>query len=192
MLFNASYNKNDFCALGSVLKLIVAEFADMYIHSISGTRGVTKLGVGSLGNNRPVGSSGGSGTGGMNLNRCTSESCNHRMHELEARLKSLTRELSMKEAQLIAASQSNLLKQSQQQQQQHQSCEQSHRIADLMIHLGDLEAENARLKAAIKSEEKMKQELLAGYHNSLKEITELNCKFSTKCFDYTWPFALFT
>ncbi|VDK36066.1 unnamed protein product [Taenia asiatica] len=162
-------------------KVMSVEFADMRLLSISGSRGVTKLGVGSVGNNRPVGSGGGSGTGGMSLNRCTSESCNHRMHELEARLKSLTRELSMKEAQLIAASQSNLLKQSQQQQQQqHQSCEQSHRIADLMIHLGDLEAENARLKAAIKSEEKMKQELLAGYHNSLKEITELNSTLTRK------------
>ncbi|KAL5106271.1 Macoilin [Taenia crassiceps] len=162
---------------GSVTNSIVTTSAPPATTS----KGVAKLGVGSVGNNRPVGSSGGSGTGGMNLNRCTSESCNHRIHELETRLKSLTRELSMKEAQLIAASQSNLLKQSQQQQQQqHQSCEQSHRIADLMIHLGDLEAENARLKAAIKSEEKMKQELLAGYHNSLKEITELNSTLTRK------------
>lgn len=149
--------------------------------SVTSSKGVTKLGMGSVGNNnRSLGGGGGGGTGAMNPNRCTSDTCTHRMHELETRLKSLTRELSMKEAQLIAASQSNLLKQSQQQQQQHQSCEQSHRIADLMIHLGDLEAENARLKAAIKSEEKMKQELLAGYHNSLKEITELNSTLTRK------------
>ncbi|KAM7536884.1 hypothetical protein Aperf_G00000082080 [Anoplocephala perfoliata] len=111
---------------------------------------------------------------GLNSSRCNSDVCTHRIHELEARLKALSREL--KEAQLINASQSNLLKQ-QQSQQQHQSSEQ---LTDLMIHLNDLETENACLKAKLKAEDKMKHELLAGYHNSLKEITELNSTLTRK------------
>lgn len=134
------------------------------------------MGCGSGGNNpRSLATTNNNNTSGLglNTNRCTSDLCTHRIHELESRLKSLSREL--KEAQLINASQSNLLKQ-QQSQQQHQNSEQ---LTDLMIHLNDLETENACLKAKLKAEDKLKQELLAGYHNSLKEITELNCKSPT-------------
>ncbi|VDD77146.1 unnamed protein product [Mesocestoides corti] len=126
------------------------------------------------------------------ISRCTSEACAHRMHDLETQVKALSRELAMKEAQLIAASQSNraaspptcssayAIERQQKMLLKQQSSEQSHRIADLMLHLGDLEAENARLKATLKAEDKMKQELLAGYHTSLKEITELNSTLTRK------------
>ncbi|VDL63582.1 unnamed protein product [Hymenolepis diminuta] len=107
-------------------------------------------------------------------NRCTSDACTHRIHELESRVKTLTREL--KDVQILNATQASLLKQ-QQSKQQHQNSEQ---LTDLMIHLNDLETENACLKAKLKNEDKVKQELLAGYHNSLKEITELNATLTRK------------
>ncbi|VDN96963.1 unnamed protein product [Rodentolepis nana] len=107
-------------------------------------------------------------------NRCTSDTCTHRIHDLESRVKSLTREL--KDVQMLNATQANLLKQ-QQSQQQHQTSEQ---LTDLMLHLNDVETENACLKAKLKNEDKVKQELLAGYHNSLKEITELNATLTRK------------
>lgn len=109
-------------------------------------------------------------------NRCTSEACVNRIHELESRVKSLNREL--KDAQMLN---SNILKQHQSQQKHHQASEQ---VADLLMHLNELESENALLKSKLKTEEKMKQELLAGYHNSLKEITELNGKPHFLCFHH--------
>lgn len=138
----------------------------------SGT-GIGPVGSGSGANNpRSLGSANSnantSAFGLNSSNRCTSDACTHRIHELESRVKTLTREL--KDVQLLNATQASLLKQ-QQSQQQHQNSEQ---LTDLMIHLNDLETENACLKAKLKNEDKVKQELLAGYHNSLKEITELN------------------
>nr|CUU97474.1 Tmem57 protein [Hymenolepis microstoma] len=144
----------------------------------SGT-GVGPVGSGSSSNNprslcSPSGNPNASGLGLSSSNRCTSDTCTHRIHDLESRVKSLTREL--KDVQLLNATQANLLKQHQS-QQQHQNSEQ---LTDLMLHLSDIEAENACLKAKLKNEDKVKQELLAGYHNSLKEITELNATLTKK------------
>lgn len=82
---------------------------------------------------------------------------------------------------MMAASQTNLLKQSQQQQQQMlhlQSNEQSHIIEDLRMRMNEQEMEISRLRNSLKNEEKMKQDFMSVYHKSLKEITELNGAFN--------------
>ena len=103
----------------------------------------------------------------------------------------------LKEAQLMAASQTSLLKQSQQQQQQMhhlQSSEQNHIIEDLRLRMNEQEVEIARLRNSLKSEEKVKQDLLGVYHKSLKEITELNGALlmiqlnSNQLIDLIWVF----
>lgn len=144
-------------------------------------------------------------------NRCTSEACYHRVHDLELQIKSLTRDLALKEGQLLsltsagssgsanraasplfpstanAPSQASpterqqklMMKQQQQyhqQQLQQQQQDSSHRMAELMMQLGELQADNLRLQATLKAEDKMKQELIACYHSSMREITDLNCK----------------
>ncbi|KAM3172647.1 hypothetical protein ACTXT7_014111 [Hymenolepis weldensis] len=160
------------------MELLMVEIHNFLILGKSGT-GIGPVGSGSGVNNpRSLGSANSNAnTSAFGLNsssRCTSDACTHRIHELESRVKTLTREL--KDVQLLNATQANLLKQ-QQSQQQHQNSEQ---LTDLMIHLNDLETENACLKAKLKNEDKVKQELLAGYHNSLKEITELNATLTRK------------
>lgn len=146
--------------------------------------------------------------GSSRVPRCNSEACASRQLELENQVKSLSREVHLKDDQLFnmisrAASNTSPTDRRQgmvfmaataaaakQQQQHHVSADQqSHRIADLMLQLGDLQAENARLKSALKAEDKVKQELMAAYHNSLKEITELTCEFQLV---NNFPLALMT